>query len=295
MSSTSPVSFPPSSLKADIPFAAPVSGASPFVKWAGGKRKLLGEICRRLPPSFRAYHEPFTGGGALFFTLAAGLKQAFLSDANNDLIIAYQVVQQSPHALLAALARHAKHHSKDYYYAIRGRHGLEDPVEVAARLIYLNKTCFNGLYRVNSRGEFNVPAGAYENPVIVNKDGILACHKALQGVSVTRCGFEAIAPRRGDFVYFDPPYHPTTETSFTKYASDDFAEKDQIRLCEFYTELGGKGVLAMLSNSDTPFIRQLYGAFFIATVKASRPVNCKADKRGAVREVLITNYEPLLP
>ena len=267
------------------------AGASPFVKWVGGKRALVGEIHKRLPKEFKNYFEPFVGGGALFFSLSPKPRRAFLSDTNLDLLIAYKIIQEEPEKLIEAVSAHALRHCKDYYYSIRKLHDLEDPIEVAARLIYLNKTCFNGLYRVNSRDEFNVPIGSYKNPAILNDKNIMECHQALQGATITYGGFETITPEEGDFVYFDPPYHPTTESSFTKYSENDFSEKDQIRLCKFFTKLSKNGVFVMLSNSDTDFIRGLYRKFNISTVAAPRFVNCKADKRGAVNEVLITNYD----
>ena len=264
--------------------------AVPFVKWVGGKRNLLGELRRYLPNKFNNYYEPFVGGGALFFSLSSSLERAFLSDTNIDLLITYKVIQSQISDLLERLEYHAARHCKEYYYSVRNVHDLVDPVDVAARLIYLNKTCFNGLYRVNGRDEFNVPMGSYKNPAILNVENLTACSRALVGAEIVFGEFDKITPTKGDFVYFDPPYHPTTETSFTKYAKDDFSEKDQVRLCEFYKTLSKKGIYLMLSNSDTDFIRGLYSKYTVYTVEAPRFVNCKADKRGSVTEVLITNY-----
>lgn len=263
---------------------------TPFVKWVGGKRSLIPELLKRLPSRFGVYYEPFVGGGALFFELSARLKAAFLSDVNLDLLLTYKVIRQDPEKLLELLSCHAENHSKEHYYAVRAQHELEEPVEIAARFIYLNKTCFNGLCRVNSKGEFNVPMGDYKNPAIVNAANIQACSNALRQAEIRLGTFDTIVPQPGDFVYFDPPYHPATESSFTKYAKGDFSEKDQIRLADFYTELHRRGVFVMLSNSDTAFVRGLYKKFKISTVEAPRTVNCKPEKRNAVTEVLITNY-----
>ena len=269
-----------------------VRKATPFVKWAGGKRSLIDKLKNRLPQKFDAYFEPFVGGGALFFELCPHLNQANLSDANVDLMTTYRVIQTRPDELLASLHGHAARHSREDFYAARAIHGISDPVELASRLLYLNKTCFNGLWRVNKKGEFNVPFGRNLNPGIVQTENILACNRALQGVRLTFGDYRNIAPNAGDFVYFDPPYHPTSETSFTAYAQRGFSEKDQEMLSKFAFELHRNGVLVMLSNSNTPFIRKLYKSkhFNIEVVEAPRMVNCKPGGRGVVEEVLITNY-----
>lgn len=274
----------------------PVSGkASPFVKWAGGKRSIIDELLARLPAEFTGYWEPFVGGGALFFAIQRLLTSATLSDTNVELAVTYNIIKRAPDALINQLKEHAAKHSEPYYYKVRNQHGLQDPIEMAARFLYLNKTCFNGLYRVNKKGEFNVPFGRYENPDIVQRDNILACSAALQRTQVEYHEFDTISPEERDFVYCDPPYHPTSETAkFTKYTKFDFSEKDQARLRDFALGLHRQGVLVMLSNSDTPFIRGLYTGpvWYIATVQAPRLINCKPEGRGTVNELVITNYPP---
>jgi DNA adenine methylase len=270
----------------------------PFVKWAGGKRFLLGELCRNLPGELRNpdvfkgdYYEPFVGGGALFFALHKKLKKAYLSDSNHDLVITYRAIQENPYELIHLLEEHSRNNSKSYYLGIRQQEPVE-PLEIAARFIYLNKTCYNGLYRVNRQGKFNVPYGTYKNPNIVDEKNILACHEALKCAKIEYKDFKAIKPRKGDFVYFDPPYHPTDVISFTEYTKTNFTEKDQADLMELARLLHKRGVKVMLSNSDTPFINDLYKGvpFRVQIVQAPRFVNCKADRRNLVREVLITNY-----
>lgn len=275
--------------------------AKPFVKWVGGKRSLLPELLKRVPAAFNNYYEPFVGGGALFFALknegridlAGGGGQAFLSDINFDLINTYQVIQRDPEPLIARLKQHANGHSKEYYYKLRSEHKLDDRVEIAARFIYLNKTCFNGLWRVNSKGEFNVPIGSYKKPAICDEKNLRACQSVLHDVDVRLRDFRDLPAKAGDFVYFDPPYQPLSETSaFTSYAKDDFGEAAQVALRDHCLELHEWGVKVLLSNSDTAFVRELYGSsiFSVDQVLAPRMVNCKASKRGVVSELLITNY-----
>lgn len=266
--------------------------ATPFLKWVGGKRGIISELTNRLPDTYNNYYEAFVGGGALFFEIAATLKKAYLSDTNLDLVITYSVIKKDPHKLIELLKKHQKNHSDDYYYKVRARHNLDDPIEIAARMIYLNKTCFNGLFRVNKKGEFNVPIGKYTNPGICQEENILACSKALKAVSIEYKDFTKTEPQAGDFIYFDPPYHPTDETSFTAYSGAGFTEKDQSDLAEFCTALHKKGVYVMISNSNTKFIRDLYKSniFRIGIVNAPRLVNCKPNGRNSVEEVLITNY-----
>lgn len=264
--------------------------ASPFVKWVGGKRSVLPQLLACAPPIFKRYWEPFVGGGALFFALRP--RKASLSDNNLDLMITYEVVRDQPLELVGALRLHASLHSAEHYYKVRNMAGLTDSVQVAARFIYLNKTCYNGLYRVNRQGVFNVPMGRYVNPNIVAEENIHACSIELKGVGIEFGEFDRIAPTRGDFVYCDPPYHPTDETSFTSYTKLDFTERDQLRLSNFASRMDKKGVMVMLSNSNTRFIREIYGkgGFRLRTVDAPRLVNCKPDARGTVSELIITNY-----
>ena len=266
--------------------------AVPLVKWAGGKRSIITELVSRLPAQLTRYWEPFVGGGALYFELHSRLEAAFLSDSNLELVITYNAVKRDPLGLIAKLEEHARKHSEKYYYKVREQFNLKDPIEVAARCLYLNKTCYNGLYRVNKKGEFNVPIGSYTNPDVVQRENIMACNIALQRATVEYRDFDAIVPERGDFVYFDPPYHPTNGTSFTKYTKADFSEKDQGRLRDFALKLQRQGVNIMISNSDTPFIRDLYSAniWHVSTVQAPRNVNCKAEGRGVVNELIVTSY-----
>lgn len=204
----------------------------------------------------------------------------------------YAVIKKDPENLITKLRLHAIKDSDEHYYKVRARHSLQDPIDIAARFIYLNKTCYNGLYRVNLKGEFNVPRGKYANPDIAQRSNIMACSLALQKATVSYREFDAIAPNTGDFVYFDPPYHPTVSNSFTKYTKLDFSEKDQQRLRDFALRLHKDGVKVMLSNSDTAFIHALFAGepWRIFTVRAPRNVNCKSDGRGLVNELLITNY-----
>lgn len=275
-------------------YSDPILGvAAPFVKWVGGKRNTVQELIARLPAEVGAYYEPFAGGAALYFAIHGQLTRAFLSDSNWELVMAFKAVQKDPEALIEKLEEHARKDSDDYYLKVRARHELQDPIEVAARLIYLNKTCYKGLYRVNKRGEFNVPRGPYDNRDIVQRENILACSKALQKSMIEYREFDIIRPKAGDFVF--PPYHPVSDTaSFTKYTKGDFSEKDQERLRDFALKLHKEGVKVMLSNSDTAFIRHLYRppTWQLAVVRAPRMVNSKAERRGAVNELVITNYAP---
>ncbi len=268
--------------------------AAPFVKWVGGKRNIKDSLISKLPFQFNNYYEPFAGGGALFFELYKRLKQAYLSDSNLDLILAYKVIEKNPNELIEFLKIHAKKHNKEYYYKIRQQHELQDAIEIAARFIYLNKTCYNGLYRVNKSGRFNVPVGSYNNPNIIQENNILACNQALESAVIRYQDFRDIKPDKGDFVYFDPPYYPVNATSqFTSYTKSDFSEKDQIDLRNLALRLHKSGVLVMISNSNTEFIRGLYkgGIFNAHIVNAPRYVNSKADARGPVEELLILNYK----
>ena len=269
--------------------------ARPFLKWAGGKRQLLPELIKRLPGSFRNYHEPFLGGGALFFELAArGLlkKKAYLSDLNEELIETYIVVQTGVEDLIKSLKKHV--HDEEYYYRLRGVDPASlDIVERASRLIYLNKTCFNGLYRVNSKGEFNVPFGNYKNPMICDEENLRLCSAALKDISIRRQSYFKVmsGALRGDFVYFDPPYHPVSKTaSFASYQKDGFDEKDQQRLKDIFEALDRKKCFAMLSNSHSAFTKGLYKDYKPEIVEASRAVNSRASARGPVKEIIVRNY-----
>lgn len=267
--------------------------ASPFVKWAGGKRNLVKDLLECVPAHFNDYYEPFLGGGALFFALHERLPKAFLSDTNPDLITAYNVIKKSPGKLIRSLRIHSEMNCPEYYYLMRSKHDLKKPVEIAGRFLYLNKTCYNGLYRVNRKGRFNVPVGRYPNPNIVQETNIMACSKVLRIAEIDCKSFEGIKPGKGDLVYCDPPYHRVNETSFTSYNKIEFDESDQVRLRNFALELHKWGTKVMLSNSNTKFIRSLYNKnpFRIKVVNAPRYVNCKSDKRSSVEELIITTYK----
>ncbi len=269
----------------------------PFLKWAGGKRQLMPELLRRIDRlgAFGGYYEPFVGGGALFFELwnrgrLAGPVR--LSDNNPNLIVAYEGVKHEVERVIELLREHARRHSKEHYYATRAARPSRR-AEQAARLIYLNRTCFNGLFRENSRGEFNVPMGRYANPRICDEANLRAVAEALRMVQVEVAPFQSVVESAapGDLVYFDPPYHPVSATSnFTAYQKGGFGEEDQRALAAVFRALDAQGVHVLLSNSWTDFIRELYADFTLEQVSASRSVNSRADRRGAVWEVLVRNF-----
>lgn len=263
----------------------------PFLKWAGGKSQLIQQYIRYFPEDFKTYYEPFLGGGALFFYLNP--PSAVLTDINAELVNAYCCVRDNVEELIALLDVHQLKHCKEYYYQVRQWNRLTG-IEKAARLIYLNKTCFNGLYRENSKGEFNVPFGQYKNPKICNPLLLRSVSAALKKAQIEVRSFEDIlnhASSCNDFVYFDPPYHPISPTSnFTAYSRDAFSQDDQIKLQAVFRELARRGVKVMLSNSDCIFIRELYRDFNIYSISASRVINSKASKRGRISEVLIASY-----
>ncbi len=278
------------------------------MKWAGGKAQLLPELVARSPRSMGTYYEPFIGGGAVFFALMAdpdlAPRRAVLNDLNRNLIDAYTVVRDDPGALMARLSEvEARYLAADageraiLYYQERARQP-GDAVDVAARFIFLNKTCFNGLYRVNRRGEFNVPHGRYARPRILDAPAIEAASAALQDVEL-RCGdFEAAlaGATAGDFVYLDPPFEPLSKTSsFTSYTEGSFDRAQQLRLRRLVDELTDRGVAVMLSNSPAEWLVGVYeGAFRyqIDRIPARRAINSRGDRRGAIDELVITNYPP---
>ena len=273
--------------------------AKPFLKWVGGKQQLLAQYEAYFPAEFNRYIEPFVGGGAVFFHLwnSNRLPQhVCLFDNNEELINAYRVVRDQVDALIGLLAEHKKKHSKDYYYRVRrlDRENVDlTDVERAARTIYLNKTCYNGLYRVNSKGQFNVPMGSYKNPRILYEEVLAAASVALQNVSLEVGDFRQLltAAQKGDFIYFDPPYDPLSKTaSFTSYTAGNFGDQDQRDLADVFTTLTEKGCFCMLSNSYTEFIRELYKSFKIEVVYAKRAVNSDANGRGNIKESLIINF-----
>lgn len=291
---------------------APVSAppARPFLKWAGGKTQLLPALLERLPPTIEGYFEPFIGGGALFFALAGGrrsLSRTVLADSNPELITAYQVVRDRPGALIERLAAleaqylpAAAEARAAMYYRVREERP-RSAVGQAARLIFLNHTCFNGLYRVNRRGEFNVPHGRYRKPRILDQPNIEAASRALADVELLCADFEAACDTAGagDLVYFDPPFHPLTDTaSFTAYTQEGFGTVDQLRLKGLIDRLSRREVAVMLSNSPHPWIVELYErggytlpGYRLERVDARRAINSRGDRRGPIDELVVTNYE----
>lgn len=275
--------------------------AQPFLKWVGGKTQLLAQFDEFLPARVDRYFEPFLGGGAVFFHLKHRFPEmrAFLRDNNAELINTYVAVRDFPQELMRQLDAHLAQFRADretYYYLVRAKHHMPegDVVERAARMIFLNKTCFNGLWRVNARGEFNVPVGSHKNPSLYDRANMLAASHALRDVHLTVQDFRDTMneTRRGDFAYVDPPYVPVSETaSFTSYTKEDFGLEEQRALAALFADAARRGVRLMLSNSDTPLVRSLFGAFQVQTVKARRAINCDGSKRGEINEVVITAEE----
>ncbi len=267
--------------------------AGPFIKWAGGKNRLLAQFAPYFPPRYRRYFESFVGSAAVFFYLRPA--ESYLFDRNPELIEVYQIVRDQPDDLIAALRQH--YYDKDHYYAVRALKPADlSPVERAARFIFLNKTGYNGLYRVNSRGQFNVPFGRYKNPTICDEEALRAANHALKRAHLSVADFGVILDhaQSGDLVYFDPPYAPLSATSnFTSYTRDGFTDDDQRRLAEVYHVLHRRGCYLMLSNSSAPLIDSLYrrDGYIIHTITARRAINSKADSRGEIQEVLVTNFD----
>ncbi len=277
----------------DVRPALPAPVASPVIKWVGGKTKLLPELTARMPASFERYYEPFAGGAALFFRVAP--ERAVLADYNSDLIGLYTCLTRDVAGVVRKLEDHRTSHSESHYYATRTRWNDRElswnTADRAATFIYLNKTCFNGLWRVNRSGAFNVPIGRYADPPICVPEALQAASDVLSRATL-RCGDYRMATadaRRGDFLYFDPPYDPVTPTaSFTSYTTSVFGPDQQRELADTARMLVARGCRVMLSNSDTPFIRSLYKGFTVDRVKCSRAINSNAAKRGDVDEVIIT-------
>jgi DNA adenine methylase len=267
----------------------------PILKWAGGKTRLLPELVSRLPRPSRGtraprYFEPFVGGAALFFHLRP--ERAQLSDFNPELVHLYRTIRDDVEALIVDLGRHT--HERGYYYAVRALDPETlPPIERASRMVFLNRTCFNGLWRVNRDGRFNVPFGSYTNPTLCPADRLRAASQALQGVAIEVSDFEAAVAdaRKGDFVYFDPPYVPLTPTaSFTSYTGAGFGAPAQQRLAALFSRLAVRGVHCLLSNSDTPLVRSLYASHHIDRVLAPRSISRDATKRDPVGEVIVRSY-----
>lgn len=274
----------------------------PFVKWVGGKRQLLKQFRdldlyppHGFDPINAIYFEPFVGGGAVFFDLLP--QKACLSDLNRDLITTYNVIKSNVEDLIISLKNHQT--DKDYFLEIRSKdtETMSD-IEIASRFIYLNRTCFNGMYRVNSKGKFNVPFGKYTNPLICDENNLRKVSESLQGVEIEYKDYKDVLKKakKGDFIYFDPPYYPLNKTSsFTSYTSEGFLEKEQIELKNTFLRLHKRGCYVMLSNSNSEFINRIYSEIEddkikIHKVSASRAINSKASGRGRIKEVVITNY-----
>lgn len=285
---------PPLDLALNTPKEPP---PRPFLKWVGGKRQLLPELLEAVDAArpFRHYHEPFLGGGALFFALARGgplEPPSCLSDVNHNLIDAYLGVRNEIDSVIHRLREHKRRHDEAHFYAVRAS-APRSLAGRAARVIYLNKTCYNGLYRENSKGGFNTPFGRYKNPNICDEENLRAVAATLRGVDIAARGFECVLElaRRGDLVYLDPPYHPLSKTaSFTSYSRDGFDVDAQRRLAEVFAQLAGRGVKVILSNSMTALTWQLYGGHHVYEVHAYRSVNSRTDRRGPVLEALVTSF-----
>ena len=287
--------------------------ARPFLKWAGGKTQLIDEIDARLPNKeiesgqIDTYIEPFVGGGAVFFHISQKyphIRHFVLLDVNEDLVNCYNAIKKSVSSVIAELRRlESRYLKKDeskrsaMYYRIREEFNCD---RSPSKLIFLNKTCFNGLYRVNRSNEFNVPFGNYKNPTICDEENLMAASTILQDTEIIAADFEKSEKYTGKncFVYLDPPYRPiSTTASFTSYAKGDFTEKDQIRLSDFCRRIRQKGARFLLSNSDPNnedpkdnFFDRHYQGFTIAAVKANRMINCIGSLRGQINELIITNY-----
>jgi len=268
----------------------------PIVKWAGGKWRLINKLLPYFPAEFNNYHEPFLGSGAVFFSLfleiASRKAKAYISDLNDELINLYEVVRDDVEGIIGVSRGHI--YDKDYYYYIRSL----DPrklsrIERASRMLYLNKTCFNGLWRVNSRGQFNVAFGNYTNPQIVDESALRTASNVFKQAELYCADFEEVLEnaKSGDFVYLDPPYVPLSSTAnFTGYTPYSFTKEDHLRLKKVFTKLVKKGCFVALSNSNTQIVKELYGRYNIKTISAPRAINCNPQKRGAIQELLILSY-----
>jgi len=300
--------------------------ARPFLKWAGGKSQLIPELSSRLPKDINnsgridTYVEPFVGGGAFFFYLKSRfeIKNSYLFDINRELVVGYKTIQNNYKELILTLQeieskyiRKNEDNRKKYYYAVREKYNTQienfdysnynnEWIERSSYLIFLNRTCFNGLFRQNSKGEFNVPCGKYKNPTICDEDNLKKVNSALKDTDII-CGDFSESSKyitKNSLIYFDPPYRPlTTTSSFTSYSKEDFGEEDQIRLANYYKELNKRGAYLILSNSDpkneTPndnFFDDLYKDFLIERVNAKRSINCDPKKRGEIKELIIRNF-----
>lgn len=279
--------------------------ARPVVKWAGGKARLVSALVERMPSRIATFVEPFAGGAALFFALASEAPRRFdraiLADKNVDLVACYRALKGDVDALVARVAKYERDHLKlpqqqraEHFYEVRKQKPKTD-VERGARLLFLNRTCFNGLWRVNASGQFNVPFGRYEKPKILDEEALRAAHVALQHATIQLADFEAVTKDLGpaDFVYFDPPYVPVSRTAnFTAYARDGFDLDDQKRLARLLFTLRERGVRAVLSNNDSPVTREIYEGLHVERVPMRRGINSDPTKRGFVDELLVMNFAP---
>lgn len=275
-----------------------IKKAKPFVKWVGGKRQLANQIISLAPKKYNTYFEPLVGGGAIFFALEP--QNAVINDSNSELMNTYKVIKDNPNALITFLQIHELKNNEDYFYEIRSMDRNKDydsisDIEKAARTIYLNKTCYNGLYRVNKSNQFNAPYGKYKNPVIVDYDNILACSNYLNkaDVKIFDGDYKDVLTlaNKDDFVYLDPPYLPISKTSsFTSYTANNFNQDEQIELKKQCDRLNEEGIRFLLSNSYSEIIMELYKDYEIIIVNARRVINSDPSKRGEIREVLIKNY-----
>lgn len=271
----------------------------PFTKWTGGKRQLLPVIRELMPKTYNRYFEPFVGGGALFFDLAP--KDAVINDFNAELINCYQQIKENPQELIEILKVHQEYNSKEYYLDLRSadrdeRIDMMSEVQRAARILYMLRVDFNGLYRVNSNNQFNVPYGRYKNPKIVDENLVSAISTYLNNnqIEIKKGDFEkaVLDVQPGDFVYFDPPYIPLSETSaFTSYTHEGFSYDDQVRLRDTFKKLSDTGAYVMLSNSSSFLVEELYRDFNIHYVEATRTNGAKSSSRGKISEIIVTNYE----
>ena len=271
----------------------------PFTKWTGGKRQLLPVIRELMPKTYNRYFEPFVGGGALFFDLAP--KDAVINDFNAELINCYQQIKDNPQELIEILKVHQEYNSKEYYLDLRSvdrdeRIDMMSEVQRAARILYMLRVDFNGLYRVNSKNQFNVPYGRYKNPKIVDENLVSAISTYLNNnqIEIKKGDFEkaVLDVQPGDFVYFDPPYIPLSETSaFTSYTHEGFSYDDQVRLRDTFKKLSDTGAYVMLSNSSSFLVEELYQDFNIHYVEATRTNGAKSSSRGRISEIIVTNYE----
>lgn len=315
--------------KAEDIFISNILGARPFLKWAGGKTQLLPRFQQLYPEALKNYkiknyYEPFLGSGAVFFDIVQNFEidNAYLYDVNDELILTYKVIQRDAANLIDFLFRYQQFYLKqnkkkreEYFYEQRINYNLQRFnidykkyssawIARAAQFIFLNRTCFNGLYRVNSKGEFNTPVGDYKNPTICDENNLLAVSKILEMATIKKADYTQIKRdlKSGSFVYFDPPYRPISKTaSFTAYSKQDFTDKDQMHLATLFKFINNKGELAMISNSDPKnfnpkdnFFDDLYKEYNIIRIPARRMINADASKRGNINEIVVTNY-PVSP